>query len=85
MSKKIGICYICGQELTESQAVSLGEEVYRCKIKECEKKAMDAHLKQIKFERKTWGINPVTKILPNKKRKTRAQNKEAFKQELKEE
>ncbi len=85
MNKKIGICYICKRELTESQAVSLGEEVYRCKIKECEKKIMEAHLKQIKFERKTWEINPVTEILPNKKKKTRAQNKETFKQELKEE
>jgi hypothetical protein len=34
--------------------------------------------------RKSWGdINPVTKIVPNKKKKTRAQNKAQFKKDIK--
>jgi hypothetical protein len=33
--------------------------------------------------RKSWGdINPVTKVKPNKKRKSRAQNKRDFKKDI---
>lgn len=35
--------------------------------------------------RKVWKINPVTRIKPNKKKKTRAQSKVEFRKKLREE
>lgn len=38
-----------------------------------------------KSVRKAWAVNPVTKIVPNKKKKTRQQQKREFKRQTNEE
>lgn len=88
-NKVLGKCYICKKEITKTmlclgKAVYLGKGIYRCRSKKCEKKIVDTYLKKLKT-RKTWAINPVTKVIPNKKKKTRAQTKREFKRRLKEE
>lgn len=87
--KALGNCYICKKEITRvmlhsGKAVFLGNSMYRCRSKKCEKKVIDSYLKQLKT-RKTWAINPVTRVKPNKKKKTRAQTKRAFRKRIEEE
>jgi len=84
----IGTCYICKKEITKymlynDKAWKLPENKYRCRSRKCELAVCNAYLNRVK-SRKTWAINPVTKIKPNKKKKTRAQSKKEFKNRLKE-
>jgi len=85
----VGICYICKKDITKymlhnARAVQLDKKTYRCRSKKCQQFVVDSCLKRLK-SRKTWSISPVTKIVPNKKKKTRAQLKRELRKKLKEE
>jgi hypothetical protein len=84
----IGICYICKKDITKdmlrnARAVKLNENTYRCRSKKCQQAVCNAYLNR-KKSRKIWAINPITRVKPNKKKKTRARLKREFKK-LKEE
>lgn len=85
-SKELGVCYICKKIITKNmlysdQAVAIGKGKYRCKSKKCEKKVIASLMKQTKVKRKVWTISPVTQVLPNKKKKSRAKIKQEFRRE----
>lgn len=79
----LGKCYICqknitAQMITNNKALYIGKGVYRCRSKKCQTKILDTFLAKHKPS-KTWKINSVTKIISNKKNKTRNQIKKESK------
>ncbi len=84
-SEVVGKCYICRCDITRTmialcKALAIGKGMHRCRSKKCEKHVVDVYLKRLKT-RKIWGISPVTKIVPNKKKKTRAKINREFRKE----
>lgn len=86
-SKVLGQCYLCCKDITKAminnaKAIAIGKGKYRCRGRKCEKKIVEGLLKQTKVKRKVWVISPVTKVLPNKKKKSRAKLKQDMRREL---
>lgn len=86
-SKVLGNCYLCGRTITVNmlnyaKAVAIGKGEYRCRRKKCEQKVKEGLLKQTKTgKRNVWTISPVTKVIPNKKKKSRAKIKDDMRRE----
>lgn len=80
------ICYVCKKEITKKQIikgqkVSIGQDKYR--HKKCRIELIKRAVKLYKQKRATWTINPVSRIKPNTKRKSRAKIKQEIIKELK--
>jgi hypothetical protein len=80
-------CWVCKKEITErgfqeKKATYIGWGKYR--HNKCKYKSIVKQAKIYKKIRKTWSINPVTKIKPNTKKKSRSKIKQQFIKEINE-